>query len=171
MDLLTEPKLMYLSLQDLLFVDTFNGLMNQLGYDFGGTIGDGYCWGKHMLIYRKTGARSPRVYARVNLREVGSALRLYLNDLDNHRLFLEHSPDHIKSVFTGPHGDCQHCQNEKGGGCRFRKTYTLDGHEHEKCNGIVFEFQNPTVEKVMDFQQLFLEFYPDRRKVVHLDFT
>ena len=166
MELLTEPKLKYLSQQDLQFIFAFNDLMDQLGYDFGDNIGEGYCWGKHMLIYRKTGARSQRVFARLYLREGGSALRLYLNDLDDHRLYLEKSPDHIKDVFTVSFGDCQHCHNEIDEDCRFRKTYTLNERVYEKCNGIVFEFINLTVEKLPDYQELFLEFYPNRRKAV-----
>ena len=171
MDLLTQSELKYLSRQDQQFIVAFNNAMNHFGYDYGGKIEKGYCWGRHMLIYRKTDAGSKQVYARLYLRESGSVLRLYLNNLNDHRVYLEHSPDHIKDVFIGPHGDCQHCHNEKDGGCRFRKTYTLNGRVFEKCNGIVFEFPNPTVEKLLDYQALFLEFYPNRGKAIQLNKT
>ena len=72
-------------------------------------------------------------------------------------------PGHIKNVFTGSHGDCQHCHNEKDGSCRFRKEYTLDGRLIQKCNGIVFEFPNPSVQMTEDYMDLFTEFYPLRK--------
>jgi hypothetical protein len=136
---LEEARFDFIREEDREFILAFSHELNRLGYDFGGKIGEGYCWGKYMLIYTRSGVKSKNVYARIYIREAGIVLRLYLNDLDRHRAFLENSPDHIKGVFTGPHGDCQHCHNERDGKCRFRKTYTLE---------------------LKDYLQLFREFYP-----------
>jgi hypothetical protein len=161
--LLSEPRFDFLSTADRDFILAFNGEMNCLGYGFGPKIGSGYCWGKYMLIYRKIGVKNDKVYARIYIREPRAALRFFLNDIDAHRPYLEQMPGHIKNVFTGSHGDCQHCHNEKDGSCRFRKEYTLDGRLIQKCNGIVFEFPNPSVQMTEDYMDLFTEFYPLRK--------
>lgn len=145
------------------FILAFNDRMGALGYDFGGRIGDGYCWGKYMIIYRKTGVRSERGYARIYIREKSFLLRLFLNDIDKHRGYIENAPAHIREVFSGGTGDCQHCHNEKDGSCRFRKSYTLDDRLIEKCNGVVFEFHDPDLAKLPDYVSLFTEFYPRRK--------
>lgn len=163
MDLMNEPSLDILSDQDRAFVAQFDDAMRKLGFDCGGKISSGYCWGKYMLIYTRTGVKSKQVYARVYIREKEVVLRLFLNDIDRHRAFLESAPDHIKQVFTGPHGDCQHCHNEKYGRCRFRKTYTLENRMIEKCSGVTFEFQQPDTKKMGDYLALFSEFFPARR--------
>lgn len=163
MGFLNDPRLNFLPSVDRSFVFQFDNEMRELGYDHGDEIGSGYCWGKYMLIFRRTGVKSRQVYARVYLRESGAVLRLFLNNIDRHRAFLENAPAHIQEPFTGAHGDCQHCHNEKDGRCRFRKTYTLFDRQIEKCNGVVFEFQNPCVEKLGDYVDLFTEFYPVRK--------
>lgn len=162
--LLAEERFNFLSTVDKDFVGAFDGEMNRLGYSFGGKIGDGYCWGKYMLIYRKNNVKSQNVYARIYLREKSIALRFFLNDIDRHSHFIENSPTHIKEVFTDEHGKCQHCHNEKQGKCRFRKTYTIDGVLIEKCNGYTFEFRAPTLKKIPDYVALFTEFYPAGKK-------
>lgn len=162
---LQEARFDYLSPADKEFILAFDGEMSRLGYDFGGKIGSGYCWGRHMLIYTKSGVISKAVYARVYMREPRIALRLFLNKVDAHRAYIEQAPPHIKEVFTGEHGKCDHCHNQRADGtCKFRKTYTIDGRLIEKCNGITFEFPNPTLEKMPDYLGLFSEFFP-RKKV------
>lgn len=163
-DILSEERFGFISGADKAFLVAFNDEMSLLGYDFGGAIGGGHCWGRYMVIYRKSGVSSERVFARVYIRDTDILLRLFLNDVDRHRDFVEKAPAHIKEVFVGHHGDCEHCHNEKDGACRFRKTYTIDGRFIEKCNGIVFEFRNPSVQRLPDYIALFTEFYP-RRKV------
>ena len=111
---LEEARFDFIPEDDREFILAFDRELNRLGYDFGGKIGDGYCWGKYMLIYTRSGVKSKKVYARIYIQEGGIVLRLYLNDLDKHRTFLENSPGTIKGVFTGPHGDCQHCQKRTG---------------------------------------------------------
>lgn len=160
---LQEARFDFIAMEDKQFILAFDEAMSQLGYGYGGQIGSGYCWGRYMLIYTKTGAKSKKVYARIYIRDREIALRLFLNDIDRHRSYLEKAPAHIKTVFTRPHGDCQHCHNEKDGTCRFRKTYTLDGRLIEKCNGITFEFCRPTLQQLPDYLNLFLTFYPGKK--------
>lgn len=158
--LLCENRFNFISAGDKAFMIAFDDEMSRLGYGFGDRIGEGFCWGRYMVIYRKVGVKSERVYARVYIRESDIVLRLFLNQIDKHRNFIEKTPAHIKDVFTGPRGDCEHCHNEKGGMCRFRKTYTLEGRLIDKCNGIVFEFFEPHVSRLGDYTMLFTEFFP-----------
>ena len=162
-DILMEERFYFVSHHDKAFIQAFNDKMTQLGYDFGNKIGSGYCWGKYMLIYTKSGVKSKNVYARIYIRDSSIVLRLFFNAIDKHRVFIENAPAHIKEVFVGPYGNCKHCQNEKDGACRFRKTYTIDGRVIEKCNGNTFEFHDPDIHKLSDYIALFTEFYPAKR--------
>jgi hypothetical protein len=161
--LLQAERFQYLSPQDKAFILDFNAEMARLGYDFGGQIGSGYCWGNHMVIYTRTGVKSKNVYARIYMRNTGVILRLYLNRIEDHRAYLEKAPSHIKEPFTGAYGNCQHCKNQKDGVCQFRKTYTLDGRFIEKCNGFTFEFSNPASHALSDYIALFTEFFPRKK--------
>ena len=161
--LLKEERFAYLSDNDKAFILAFNSEMTRLGYDFGEKIGSGYCWGKHMIIYTKTGVKSKNVYARIYLRDGSVVLRLFLNGIDKHRQFIENAPAYIQEVFTGDAAGCNHDRDEGDGNCRFRKTYTLHNRLIEKCNGITFEFHHPTVEKVHDYIALFTEFFPMKK--------
>ena len=117
-----------------------------------------------MIIYSRDGAPGRPVAARIYMREDGIVLRLFLNDLDKHRAYLESAPPLIRDVFTGAHADCRRCHNEKEGRCRFRKSYTLFGRRYDKCNGVTFEFGAPTLEKLPAYMDLLREFYPARRR-------
>jgi hypothetical protein len=163
-DFLQEERFNFVSPQNKTFILAFDQEMARLGYDFGAKIGSGYCWGRYMLIYRKSGVKSEKVYARIYLRDADIVLRLFLNEIDEHRAYIEAAPQHIRDVFCGPTGDCQHCKNEKQGWCKFRKTYTLDGRFIEKCNGVTFEFLEPSVDRLTDYVSLFSEFYARKRK-------
>jgi hypothetical protein len=158
--ILNEDRFSFVSPQDKRFISTYDEAMNQLGYNFGGQIGSGFCWGRFMLIYRKTGVKSDRVYARIYLQENGIVLRLFMSDIDGHRLFIENAPWHIKEVFVGEAGRCKHCHNQVNDDCRFRKTYTIDGQLIEKCNGETFWFCKPELARLDDYLALFTEFYP-----------
>jgi len=162
---LTESRFEYITAADKAFIYAFDAEMGRLGYDFGASIGSGYCWGKYMLIYRKRGVKSDQVYARIYLREKSTVLRLFLNDIDRHRSYVEQLPAYLKEVFTGPQGQCQKCHNDKAGCCRFRKSYILDQVLYEKCSGIVFEFHEPNVDKIPDYLGLFTEFFPQKNRV------
>jgi len=163
--MLNEDRFDFISIDDKSFMLAFDDEMSRLGYGFGGKIGDGFCWGKYMVLYRKVGVKSETVYARVYIRETDIVLRMFLNQIDKHRKFIESSPEHIKSVFTGPRGDCEHCHNDKGGVCKFRKTYTLENRLIEKCNGIVFEFFEPDLSRLGDYMALFTEFFPKQKYI------
>ena len=161
--ILQEQQFDFISPHDRQFILAFDAEMTRLGYDCGGRIGPGYCWGKYMLIYTKTGGKSKNVYARIYLRETGIALRMFFSDVDKHRAFIENAPRHIKEAFTGPAGDCRHDKNEKDGKCKFRKIYTIDGRLIEKCNGETFAFGSPRLEDLPDYLALFEEFYPGKK--------
>jgi hypothetical protein len=162
--LLDDKKYRFITTSDRQFISGFDNEMTRLGYDCGGKVGDGYCWGRYMLIYRKTNVKTTTVYARIYIRENNVVLRLFLNGIDKHSQFVENAPSYIKEVFTGNYGNCKHCHNEKDGKCQFRKSYTIDGKYIEKCNGYTFEFQEPTVQDIPDYFKLFTEFFPDNRK-------
>lgn len=161
--LLVQERFDLISPADKAFITAFDGEIAKLGYDCGGAIGSGYCWGKYMIIYAKTGVKSRQVAARIYIREDGIVLRLFLNQIDKHRPAVEAAPAFIKEAFAGEHGTCHHCHNDKGGVCKFRKTYTLDGRYFEKCNGFTFEFHNPNLERLPAYLSLLEEFYPNKR--------
>jgi hypothetical protein len=163
-DILKETRFDFVSQTDKGFINGFDAEMKKLGYGFGGNIGSGYCWGRYMLIYRKEGVKSEKVFARIYIRETGLVLRLFLSDVDKHRTFVENAPAHIRDVFAGAAGNCQHCENKKGGLCAFRKTYTMENRLIEKCSGVVFEFHQPGMEKLPDYIELFSEFFPARKR-------
>ena len=163
-DLLYEERFGIISGTDKEFIQAFNERMSQSGYNFGGKIDSGYCWGKYMIIYRKSGVKSDKVFARIYIRDTSIILRLFLNAIDKHQTYIENAPLHIKEVFVGEAGSCQHCHNDKDGVCRFRKVYTIDDQLMEKCNGIVFEFPNPSVQRLSDYMALFTEFFPNKKK-------
>ncbi len=164
--ILKEERFSFISGNDKAFILAFNEEMTRLGYDFDNQIGSGYCWGKYMMIYRKSGVKSERVYARIYIREPSVVLRLFLNDIDKHRKFIENAPTYIKEVFVGEAANCKHDRDEGGGKCRFRKTYTIDDRLIEKCNGITFEFHDPSVQKIKDYLALFTEFFPKKRTML-----
>jgi len=163
-NILKEERFNFISNNDKMFLLAFNEEMTKLGYDFGDKIGSGFCWGKYMIIYMKSGVKSKKVFARVYIREASIVLRFFLSEIDKHREYVEHAPSHIKEIFVGNYGNCQRCHNDKDGVCMFRKTYTLDDRRIEKCNGTTFEFHNPSIHKICDYIALFTEFYPKKKR-------
>src|SRR5512141_1973588 len=117
---LDERRFDFVSPDNKAFIYAFDDEMTRLGYNFGDKIGSGYCWGKYMLIYTKSGVKSKRVYARIYIREQSIVLRLFISEIDKHRKYIEQAPIHVKEVFTGEYGKCKHCHNEKDGTCMFR---------------------------------------------------
>ena len=160
-EILSDDRFSILSEGDKAFILDFDEKIQKFGYDFGGGIGEGHCWGKYMIIYSKTGVKSKKVIARIYIREDGIILRLFLNGINKHAAYIENAPKHIKDVFVGTHGDCS-C-NPKQENCRARKTYVMEGKQFEKCGGVVFEFWNPSVEKCQDYIHLLEEFYPVKK--------
>ena len=157
-ELLSERRFDISSKQDKTLIIVFTARIGELGYDFGGSIGGGYVWGKYMIIYTKTGVKSKKVVARIYIRDNGIVLRLFFDKIDKHSAYIQNAPEQIRGVFVGDHGNCS-C-NPKKENCRMRKTYTIDGKPIEKCSGVVFEFWDPTMEKLPDYMSLLIEFYP-----------
>lgn len=157
-EILSEERFDIISHFDKAFITAFDSEIKKLGYDFGGGIGSGYCWGRYMIIYEKTGVKSKNVIARIYIREDSIVLRLFFNQVDKHSIYIENTPGYIKDVFTGDYGNCS-CSPKKEN-CHMRKNYTIDSKTIEKCSGVVFEFWNPTVEKLPDYIDLLKEFYP-----------
>lgn len=162
-NILKEERFNFISPKDKAFILAFDSEMTKLGYDFGGKIGVGYCWGKYMIIYRKTGVKSKKVFARIYIKDDSIVLRLFFNQIDKHREFVENAPEQIKEVFVGDYGNCNYCKNDKDGFCKFRKTYTIENRLIEKCNGNTFQFFDPSIDKMTDYLELFSEFYPKKK--------
>jgi hypothetical protein len=165
LQLMNEDRFSFLSTASKEFILAFDSEITPLGYNFGGSIGGGACWGNYMIIYSKSDAKAKKVVARIYIREEGIVLRLYFSQIDKHRGFIEQAPKLIKEVFAGEQGKCGHCNNEKDGSCKFRKSYTIDQNQIDKCNGKTFEFYNPTLDKLQDYIKLFKEFYAPRKAV------
>jgi hypothetical protein len=162
-NVLAEERFNIISEDNKAFIQAFDKEISKLGYGFGGNIGSGFCWGKYMIIYSKIAVKSKQVAARIYIRENSIVLRLFLNKIDKHREYIENAQGFIKEAFTGEHGTCNHCRNDIGGICKFRKTYTLESKFIEKCNGITFEFWEPNLEKLPDYVSLLKEFYPVKK--------
>ena len=161
--ILEEERFNFISSVDKAFIIAFDSEISKLGYGHGGNMSSGSCWGKYMIVYSKIGVKNKQVAARIYIREDNIVLRLFLNKIDKHREYIENSTAFIKDVFIGEHGKCQHCHNEKGGNCKFRKTYTFDNNYYEKCNGITFEFWMPNLHKLPEYINLLKEFYLTKR--------
>ncbi len=163
-NIMSQSRFDFISDTDKSFIIAFDDEMKALGYDYGNNIGSGCCWGRYMIIYSKTGVKSKKVIARIYIREDGNiVLRLFFSGIDDHRGYIENAPAYIKDVFTGAHGDCSHCKNDKNGVCKFRKSYTLNDRLIEKCNGVVFEFHQPDMSKLPGYIGLLHEFYEAKR--------
>jgi len=165
--LLKEERFNYVSDSDKAFILAFNDEMTRLGYDFGGKIGSGYCWGKYMVIYTKTGVKSKAVYARIYIPDGGIVLRLFLNKVDKHQEFIEKAPAYIKEMFSGDYAKCKHDRDDKDGNCRsgFRKSFSIDGQLIEQCNPQTYYINHPEILKIPDYIALFTEFYPQKKAV------
>lgn len=101
--LLAEPRFDFISPENKAFILAFDEEMRALGYDCGGGIGDGACWGSHMIIYSKVGVKKGSVAARIYIGGYGINLRLFLNGIDRHIAYIESAPPYIKRAFE--HGD------------------------------------------------------------------
>lgn len=95
-ELLSEDRFTIISDADKALIRAFNSEMEALGYGFGGDIGDGYCWGRYMILYTKTGTKSKKGIARIYIRESSHCLRLFFNNIDKYRAYIEKALLHIK---------------------------------------------------------------------------
>jgi len=168
-NLLKEERFNIISKENKKFICKFTEEMILMDYDFGGTIGDGYCWGHYMVIY----SRNKKVIARIFIRDNGIkmwggkehkwkksiVLRLFFSNIDKHKEFIEIAPPHIKEPFIDENGLCNHC----GEKCHNRKLYTINGRQYEKC-GYVFSFTDPKIEHIKGYINILKEFYAKRSK-------
>ncbi len=166
--ILREERFNFVSPENKAFILAFNNEMARLGYDFGGKIGSGYCWGKYMVIYTKAGVKSKAVYARIYMHDEGITLRLFLNNVDKHHEYIEKAPAHIKEMFTAEDTRCKHDREDEDGKCRsnFRRTYTIDGQRIEQCMPTTYYIFHPEIQKLPDYIALFAEFYPSKKAAV-----
>ncbi|MFQ8705370.1 MAG: hypothetical protein ACLR9T_04845 [Thomasclavelia sp.] len=158
---LTDKKFEFINDKDKQFIIMITKELENIGYTYSDVIGDGYCWGKYMLIFRKANVKSKNVFARIYIREDSIVLRLFFNDVTKHASYIGKAPRIIKEVFINDYGTCKHC---KGDNCKFRKDYEIDGIKYEKCNGTTFEFYDPQIENIPDYISLFKEFYPNKKQ-------
>jgi len=158
--MIQEERFHFISPDYKQFICEFTNELEHMGYTFNNTIGSGICWGKYMIIYTKANVKSKQVVARIYIREDGIVLRLFLNKVSKHSEYISKTPGYIKDVFIGPYGDCQHC---KGDYCKFRKDYTINGVNYEKCNGRTFEFYQPDMSRLKEYIGLFQNFYPQKK--------
>jgi hypothetical protein len=148
------------------FINNFDNIMSELGYTSNGNIGNGFCWGKYMIIYTKSGVKSQKSYARIYIQENGSlCLRIYLSNVDKHKEAIESTPEFIQKTFTNGFGACKHCHNQKEDEtCSHRKSYTIADTTYEKCDGFTFYFTNPDTSGIPEYLKLITTFYPERKR-------
>lgn len=158
---MNEERFDFITPENKRFIIEMTHALEKSGYTYNDTIGDGICWGKYMLIFRKANVKSKNVYARIYIREDGVAFRLFLNNITKHADFIANSPDYIKNVFIGNSGACHYCRGDE---CKFRKSFVIGGIQIDKCNGEVFNFYGVTVAQIPDYMALLHEFYPTRKK-------
>jgi hypothetical protein len=163
-ELLEEERFYFVLKENKIFIIEFTKQMNLIDYDFGGSIGDGFCWGHNMIIY----SQKKKVIARIFIRDKGVrmwggnehkwnnciVLRLFFTNIDKHMKYIETAPSHIKVPFLNDQGLCTHCSEK----CHNRKTYTINGQKKEKC-GYVFSFTDPKIEHLKDYMDILKEFY------------
>jgi len=157
---LSEERFDIISNADKAFIVAFDKTFEDLGYDYGGGIGDGYGWGKYMIIYGKTSVKSRPCPARIYIKDTGEMqLRLFLKNIDKHRQYIENSPSYIKDGFAFEWGDCKNCMPT----CKTMKIYTIDGRQYNKCCHSTAYFSSPSVERLPDYMSLYSEFNPAKK--------
>jgi len=173
-NLLKEKRFDFVSDENKKFVIEFTKEMDLFGYDFGGEIGDGFYWGNYMIVYSQKSVKSKKIIARIYIRDDGVViwggkvnhfknsivLRLFFDDIDKHREYIESAPPFIKEPFIveDGYGVCQHCNYD----CSSRRIYTINGKQFEKCSESIFEFNNPKIEQINDYMNILKEFYEEK---------
>jgi len=149
------------NMPDKKFIIAFDKLLEDIGYDYGGGIGEGYGWGKYMIIYGKTGTKSRPCPVRIYINDDGTIyFRLFLTKVDKHMKYIENSPAHIKNAFTFEGGDCKSCNTS----CSPGKIYTIDGQLMCKCNHSTFYFHWISIDILPDIMELLAKFYPVKKQ-------
>lgn len=158
-NLLSAKEYDFISAKNKAFITAFDEAMDGLGYTSGGQIGNGYCWGRYMVIYTKQCVKSKKSYARVYIQDEGLVLRLYFSNIDKHREAIEHAPAFIREAFTGEFPTCDQCRPA----CTHRKCYTISGRDYEVCDGRAFWFFRPALEQLPEYLDIFTTFYPTKK--------
>lgn len=161
--LLQDSKFDFVEVADKELIVAFDLAMGELGYTCGSAISDGYCWGKYMIIYTKSGVKSKKSYARIYIRDADVILRLYFSNVDKHRTAIEHAPHYVQEAFTGDFPACGHCGGKTE--CIHQKRYTLHGKPCEVCDGKAFWFFRPTQARLPAYLDLFQTFYPPKKQL------
>lgn len=163
-ELLSQQEFDFIKTDDKDFIISFDNEMNKLGYTCDSTIGNGYCWGKNMIIYAKAGVKNKKSYARVYIREEDIVLRLYFSNVDQHSKEIGQAPALIQEAFIGQYPSCDHCHEKTE--CIHQKRYTINGNPYEVCDGKAFWFFNPNTAHLPEYLKLFTTFYPQKKKTL-----
>jgi hypothetical protein len=158
----------YITIENKKFIVEFTKQMKEIGFSWDGKIGDGFCWGKNMVIYSKNKKVIARIYIRDDeMKRWGAydyqfrnelALRLFFSNITKHIDFIEKAPEYVRNIFVNDAGLCHHC----GEKCHHRKEYTIGGIDKVQC-GNYFIFREPKVEDIKDYISILKEFYIKRR--------
>jgi len=114
-----------------------------------------------MIVYGKTGTKSRPCAARIHIRQDGILLQIYFTKIDAHREYIENAPENIKAIFTCAFDTwvgCKACRGKCG-----PKEYTIDGRFFSICRDAPFFIKNPPLEKLSEYGDLFMQFYPKKK--------
>lgn len=165
--LLSDERYSFVSEKDKLFIIAFDEAITKAGYENSG-IQPYVCLGKYKIEYSKIGLKNKKFVARFYFREHGIVLRLYFNNIDRHKNYIEMSDMFIKNPFINDVGKCKQCDKNgggitKNGKCSFKKSYTIDNVSYEKCSGENFYFNNHDIENIPKYIELLTTFYPNNK--------
>ena len=157
---LSEEKFDVISEDDKAFIFAYDDALSPLGYDFGNRL-----WGATSYTevgYSKTGVKSKNMVSRIRIEhDTGKiTLRIYVNNVDKYRDFIENAPLHIKAGFAFESGECTGCNINF---CHPKK-YTLDGKQYVKCVHFAGTFNEPTIDKIPDYCDLLATAFPKKSK-------
>lgn len=164
---LSAEKFKLINDNDKAFIIAFDKAINNIVYESNGIVPYA-CWGKFMIGYTKSGQKTKKYIARFYFRKDNSIIfRLYFSKIDKNRDYIENTPDFIKHAFIGDIGKCNHCDNnckDEHGNCSHVKIYTIDNQVYEKCDGMVFIFNDHSVKNIPSYIELLTTFYPIKKK-------
>ena len=147
------------------FIAAFDEAMNAAGYARLEKPHDNAYWNS-FIAYVKPGAKTPKIIARIYLRDDGIVLRVYASNIDKRRAYLEGAPAFIQQPFVNDDNNCKPgCKGMRmaNGKCRYQKTYTLNGAAHVKCGDACFCYSNLDAKDAQEYVNLVAAFYPKAR--------
>ncbi len=160
-NLLADARFDSVKAEDKSFIAAFDREMERLGYTCGQTAGDGYCWGRYMIVYVKKDVKSRKSYARIYIRDSDIVVRLYFSNIDRYREKIESAPAFVRGAFAGDFPRCEHCHGKSE--CIHQKRYTIHDTLYEVCDGRTFWFFRPDAQQLPDLTRLFSVFYPPKK--------